>query len=98
MSTSLVTHLILPLKTLSTSNELKVDEHNKHNELNKMHAPMVLYGYIIQAFRLPFMIQHSPSLLADDLNSYGRTTTARIQYQRTVTKSTTTTDTTSQGN
>ena len=35
---------------------------------------MVLYGYIIQAFRLPCMIQHSPSLLADDLNNYGRPT------------------------
>ena len=80
------------------SNELKVDEHNKHNELNKMHVPMVLYGYIIQAFKLPFTIQHSPSLLADDLNNYGPTITARIQYRRTVTKSTTTMGTSSQGN
>jgi len=39
-----------------------------------MHVPTVLYGYIIQAFRLPFMIQHSPSLPADDLSNYGRTT------------------------
>ena len=27
-----------------------------------MHLPMVIYGYIIQASRLPFMTQHSPSL------------------------------------
>ena len=98
MATSLVTHLISPMKLLSTSNELKVDERNKHSELNKMHVPKVLYGYIIQAFWLPYTIQHSPSLLADDLNNYRRTTTARIQYQRTVTKSTTTTDTASQDN
>ena len=98
MSTSLTTRLISPLKTLSTSNELKVDEHNKHSELNKMHVLTVLYWYIIQAFRLPFTIQHSPSLLADDLNNYGRTTMARIQYQRTVTENTTTMGIASQGN
>ena len=98
MVTSLVTRLISPMKLLSTSNELKVDECNKHSELNKMHVPMVLYGYIIHAFRLPSTIQHSPSLLADDLNNYIPTTMARIQYRRTVTKSTTTMGTTSQGN
>ena len=27
-----------------------------------MHIPTVLYGYIIQAFRLPFTTHHSPSL------------------------------------
>ena len=62
MVTSLVTRLILPLKTLSTSNELKVDERNKHNEINKMHIPIVLYGYNVQAFRLPFTTQHSPTV------------------------------------
>ena len=62
MATSLVTRLISPMKLLSISNELKVDERNKHSELNKMHVPTVLYRYIIQAFRLPFTIQHSPSL------------------------------------
>ena len=86
------------MKLLSTSNELKVDERNKHNEINKMHAPMVLYGYNIQAFSPPFMAHHSPFLLADDLNNYGRRTMARVQYWRTATKSTTTMGTTSQGN
>ena len=41
---------------------------------------MILYGYNVQAFRLPFTAQHSPSLLADYLNNYGPTTTARVQY------------------
>jgi len=27
-----------------------------------MHVPTILYGYNVQAFRLPFMTQHSPSL------------------------------------
>ena len=58
------------MKLLSTSNELKVDERNKHSELNKMHVPMALYGYIIQAFRLPFMTQHSQR--SNELNNYGR--------------------------
>ena len=73
------------MKLLSTSNELKVDERNKYSELNKMHVPTALYEHIIQAFRLPFMIPHSPSLLADDLNNYGQTTTTRIQYWRIAT-------------
>ena len=34
-----------------------------------MHVPTVVYRYIIQASRLPSMTQHSPSLLADDLNT-----------------------------
>ena len=58
MATSLVTHLISPMKLLSTPNELKVDERNKHSEINKMHVSTVLYRYNVQAFRLPFMTQH----------------------------------------
>ena len=27
-----------------------------------MHVPTIRYGYIIQAFRLPFMTQHSPTV------------------------------------
>ena len=75
-----------------------VDGRNKHSEINKMHVPTILYGYNVQAFRLPFTTQHSPSLLADDPNNYGPTTTARVQYRRTVTTSTTTMGIAPQGN
>ena len=81
MATSLVTHLISPMKLLSTSNELKVDERNKHIEINKLHVPTVLYGYIIQAFRIPFTIQHSPTV--EQSQPLRTTTTARIQYRST---------------
>ena len=40
-----------------------------------MHVPMVLYGYIIQAFRLHS--RHSIHLRSDDLNNYGRRTTSK---------------------
>ena len=63
----------------------------------KMHIPTVLYGYNVQAFRLPFMTQHSPSLLADDLNNYGRIIMTRTQYWRTAMKNTTTMGTAYQG-
>ena len=62
MVISLVTHLTSPSKILSTSNELRVDERNKHSKINKMHVPTILYGYNVQAFRLPFTTRHSPSL------------------------------------
>ena len=42
--------------------KLKVDGCNKHGEINKMHIPTVLHGYIIQAFRLPFTAHHSPTV------------------------------------
>ena len=94
MATSLVTHLISPMKLLSTSNELKVDEHNKHSELNKMHVTTVLYGYIIQAFRLPFTIQHS--LWLDDLNTTDDSN-SKSTIRRTAMKNTTTIGIASQG-
>ena len=73
---------------LSTSNELKVDERNKHSELNKMHVPTVLYGYNVQAFRLPFTTQHS--LTVERAQQLRTTTTARVQYRGTAMKNTTT--------
>jgi len=60
-----------------------------------MHVPTVLYGYNIQTLRLPFMIQHSPTVgRSQQLRT---TTTARVQYQGTAMKNTTTMGTSSQG-
>ena len=37
-----------------------------------MHIPMVLYGYNIHAFTLPFSTHHPPSLRSDYVNTMGK--------------------------
>jgi len=50
---------------------------------------MVLYGYNIQVFTLPFLTHHSPSLQSDYLNNYSQNTIERLQYWWTAMKDTT---------
>ena len=57
---------------------LKVNERNKHSEIIKMHVPTILYGYSVQAFRLPFTTQHSP--MVGRSQQLRMTTTARVPY------------------
>ena len=43
-----------------------------------MHVPTILHGYNVQAFRLPFMTQHSP--MVGRSQQLRMTTTARVPY------------------
>ena len=79
MSTSLVTRLISPMKLLSTSNELKVDERNKHNELNKVHIQNGLIR--VQRTDIQAPMHDTAFTHGRAISTLRMTTTARVQYE-----------------